>query len=115
MSNPRTPIVKKKERKKHTLLSSLYWISEGRNRLVVPRTVNVRQREEGVGHLSFLSVLVGKGGGSEREGGLSYKLSVGGINVALLVKAGRGEGAGSMLVGVTVCSHCLSTVTSGRY
>lgn len=48
-------------------------------------------------------------------GGLSYKLSVGGINVALLVKAGRGWGAGSMLVGVTVCSHCLSTVISGGY
>lgn len=47
--------------------------------------------------------------------GLSYKLSVGGINVALLVRAGRGgEGARSMLVGVTVCSHCLSTVISGR-
>lgn len=46
-------------------------------------------------------------------GGLSYKLSVGGINVALLVKAGRGEPARSMLVGVPVCSHCLSTVISG--
>lgn len=34
-------------------------------------------------------------------GALSYKLSVGGINVALLVKAGRGERARSMPVGVT--------------
>lgn len=52
-----------------------------------------------------------KGGGAR---GLSYKLSVGGINVALLVKGGGAEGARSMLVGVTVCSHCLSTVISGR-
>lgn len=66
---------------------------------------------EGAGHLSLLSVLVEKGGGAE---GLSYKLSVGGINVALLARAGRGEGARSMLLGVTVCSHCLSTVISGR-
>lgn len=56
--------------------------------------------------------MVEKGGGAV---GLSYKLSVGGINVVLLVRVGEGgEGAGSMLVGVTVCSHCLSTVISGR-
>lgn len=54
-----------------------------------------------------------KGRWAGRGGGLSYKLSVGGINVALLVKAGRGEPARSMLVGVPVCSHCLSTVISG--
>ena len=59
-----------------------------------------------------MSVLVEEGGGAW---GLSYKLSVGGINVALLVEGRRGsEGAGSMLVGVTVSSHCLSTVISGR-
>lgn len=37
--------------------------------------------EKGLGHLSFLSVL------AETEwGGVSYKLSVGGINVAMLVR-----------------------------
>lgn len=35
-------------------------------------------------------------------GALSYKLSVGGINVAPLVKAGRGERAKSMPVGVSI-------------
>lgn len=58
----------------------------------MPRKANTRHREvvaEGgwVGHLSFLSVLVEKGGG---PGGISYKLSVGGINVALLVRMGGG-------------------------
>lgn len=46
--------------------------------------------------------------------GLSYKLSVGGINVVLLGGGGGTGGARSMLVGVTVCSLCLSTVISGR-
>lgn len=56
-----------------------------------------------------------KGRWSRGGGGCSYKLSVGGINVALWVKERRGsEGARSMLVGVTVCSHCLSTVISGH-
>lgn len=36
---------------------------------------------KGLGHLSFLSVLAETG-----WGGVSYKLSVGGINVALLVR-----------------------------
>lgn len=50
--------------------------------------------DEGASHLSFLSVLVKrkKEGVSvcvEVGGLLSYKLSVGGINVALLVKAGE--------------------------
>lgn len=63
-----------------------------------------------VGHLSFLSVLVESRG---EAGGLLYKLCVGGISVALLVRAGRGEGGRSMPVGVTVCSHCLSTVIPG--
>lgn len=63
--------------------------------------------EKGLGHLSFLSVLAEKGGV-----GFFYKLSVGGINVAMLVRW-RMEG-GSMLVGVTVCSHCLPTATSGH-
>lgn len=74
------------------------------------------QREEGAGHLSFLSVLLEKCECVCVEGGvLWYKLSVGGINVALEVKAGRDEGARSMLVGVTACSHCLSTVISAHY
>ena len=37
--------------------------------------------EKGLGHLSFLSVLAHTG-----WGGVSYKLSVGGINVAMLVR-----------------------------
>lgn len=87
------------------------------NRLVEPRTANVRQREvaeEGGRGWSFIIfVSPGRKGRWAGRGGLSYKLSVGGINVALLVKAGRGEPARSMLVGVPVCSHCLSTVISG--
>lgn len=68
--------------------------------------------EKGLGHLSFLSVLAETG-----RGGVSYKLSVGGINVVMLVRwqeGGWGGGDRSMLVGVTVCSHCLLTATSGH-
>lgn len=87
------------------------------NRFVEPRTANVRQREvaeEGGRGWSFIIfVSPGRKGRWAGREGLSYKLSVGGINVALLVKAGRGEPARSMLVGVPVCSHCLSTVISG--
>lgn len=82
----------------------------------MPRTANVRHWEvvaDRTGGWSFI-IFVSPGGKGRCSRGLSYKLSVGGNNVVLLVRAGRGEGARSMLVGVTVCSHCLSTVISGH-
>lgn len=81
----------------------------------MPRAANVRHREvaQGRGGWSFI-IFVSSGRKGRWSRGLSYKLSVGGINVALLVRAGSVGGARSMLVGVTVCSHCLSTVISGH-
>lgn len=45
--------------------------------------------EKGLGHLSFLSVLAEKGG---VDFFFCYKLSVGGINVAMLVRGWVGGG-----------------------
>lgn len=67
---------------------------------------------EGGSGWSFI-IFVRPGGKRGVGVGGSYKLSVGGINGVLLVRMGGVRGARSMLVGVTVCFHCLPTAISG--
>lgn len=50
MNNPHSPPAKKERKKRYTFEErggggSVYWISQRRNRLVVPRTANARHRE----------------------------------------------------------------------
>lgn len=77
-----------------------------------------RRRAQGGGGRGWSFIIFGSRKGWRacvwEGGGGSYKLSVGGINGTLLVRMGGARGAGSMLVGVTVCSHCLPTATVGR-
>lgn len=94
--------------------SSTYWICEEKEAHSASDslwTYGEAVAKEGSGRSFIIFVSPSK---KQRAGRLLHKLCVGGISVALLVRPGRGDGARSMPVGVTVCSNCLSPVISGR-